>query len=413
MGDRYTTPQLHDEGEEFWELKIHVSCGTIYVDGYVNADITGLHPYEDPGLVERNRVPIRDYWANKWEKELHVEGPPKREEIAIDLLAHPIELPYRDAAQKIIAIQCFEHFTLQDAQKALLNWWNVLVPDGILIVSVPDPIEMGRLLEFDALAVRQWAVKNLVGDGFNAYALHHWAYTRENLMDLLKNTGFDRIEDLPSIHFYPSIVLKARKSDLKQPGRAYQKLPDLSKCKNILDIGPGQFPLAQATHFLDTERPDSLPEGANFKHCDLNSEKIPYQDQLFDFVYCSHVLEHMERPREVLDEIMRVGKAGYIEVPSMCLDFMMKFGHVHPTWLCWQVGERKLLFIEKSKDQNQLFLDFERTWGTFFHNAIHGSDISAPQRAIRAFFWQNQHLLNIGASFTQKEPILLEEIRQE
>ncbi len=45
-------------------------------------------------------------------------------------------------------------------------------------------------------------------------------------------------------------------------------------------------------------------------------EPLPFADDQFDFVICSHTLEDIRDPIWVCSEIQRVGKAGYIEVPS-------------------------------------------------------------------------------------------------
>ena len=43
---------------------------------------------------------------------------------------------------------------------------------------------------------------------------------------------------------------------------------------------------------------------------------MPFADGVFDYVVCSHVLEHVPDPAAVIGEITRVGRAGYIEVPA-------------------------------------------------------------------------------------------------
>jgi hypothetical protein len=45
-------------------------------------------------------------------------------------------------------------------------------------------------------------------------------------------------------------------------------------------------------------------------------EPWPFADDQFDFVVCAHTLEDVRDPIAVCAEIARVGKAGYIEVPS-------------------------------------------------------------------------------------------------
>ena len=45
-------------------------------------------------------------------------------------------------------------------------------------------------------------------------------------------------------------------------------------------------------------------------------DRWPFADQQFDFAICSHTLEDLRDPLWVCAELMRVARAGYIEVPS-------------------------------------------------------------------------------------------------
>jgi len=68
-------------------------------------------------------------------------------------------------------------------------------------------------------------------------------------------------------------------------------------------------------------------------------EPLPFPDRNFDFVVCSHTLEDLRDPLFVCSEMMRVGRRGYIEVPS--IDSELSFGtetrhyagHYHHRWL--------------------------------------------------------------------------------
>ena len=48
---------------------------------------------------------------------------------------------------------------------------------------------------------------------------------------------------------------------------------------------------------------------------DADAADMPFADQVFDYVICSHLLEHVTDPGAVIDEMVRVARAGYIEVP--------------------------------------------------------------------------------------------------
>jgi len=64
--------------------------------------------------------------------------------------------------------------------------------------------------------------------------------------------------------------------------------------------------------------------------------KIPYPDNHFDLVICSHVMEHVEHERTLLREIQRVSKHQIFEVPidfSFSVDkkfeHFMSYGHIN------------------------------------------------------------------------------------
>jgi hypothetical protein len=61
-------------------------------------------------------------------------------------------------------------------------------------------------------------------------------------------------------------------------------------------------------------------------------EPWPFADNQFDFVVCSHTLEDVRDPVWVCHELTRVGKAGYIEVPSRLEE--QSYG-VHGPWVGW------------------------------------------------------------------------------
>ena len=47
---------------------------------------------------------------------------------------------------------------------------------------------------------------------------------------------------------------------------------------------------------------------------------MPFKDNEFDYIIASHVVEHVEDISYFLNELSRVGKRGYIEVPTRLED---------------------------------------------------------------------------------------------
>lgn len=49
-------------------------------------------------------------------------------------------------------------------------------------------------------------------------------------------------------------------------------------------------------------------------------EGLPFADNSFDFVYCGQTLEDVRDPIALSKELSRVGRAGYVEVPSLWIE---------------------------------------------------------------------------------------------
>jgi SAM-dependent methyltransferase len=99
---------------------------------------------------------------------------------------------------------------------------------------------------------------------------------------------------------------------------------DWPECDNFLDLGGGSNPFPASTHVLDIadEEYDKQRHGRKIDVGDrefLNGKAedvLPtFPDKYFDFIYCSHTLEHLNAPF-ILEELGRVGKAGFIAIPT-------------------------------------------------------------------------------------------------
>ncbi|MBU0607069.1 MAG: methyltransferase domain-containing protein [Armatimonadetes bacterium] len=121
----------------------------------------------------------------------------------------------------------------------------------------------------------------------------------------------------------------------------------------VLDLGSGGAPNFRANVLCDrfvgddTERlgtPLAYPAERPFIIGDAHT--LPFADGAFDFVICSHLLEHVADPATVLAELQRVARAGYIETPSRAAEKIHSLP-IH-RWLVGVEGER-LVFEAKSQ----------------------------------------------------------------
>lgn len=69
------------------------------------------------------------------------------------------------------------------------------------------------------------------------------------------------------------------------------------------------------------------------KVCDLNKFPYPFEDNKFDEIYCSHVIEHLDNPIRVLNELYRISKNGgkiIIKVPHFSIyNSLSELTHKH------------------------------------------------------------------------------------
>lgn len=133
----------------------------------------------------------------------------------------------------------------------------------------------------------------------------------------------------------------------------------------VLDVGGHHQTYKKATRIIDI-RPKPKDCKLNYTQMDICLGKWPYQDKEFDFVWCSNTLEDVRDPIIVCKEMMRVGKAGRIIVPSPLTECTIgaekgffrpekikeliadKYaGFWHHRWLCF-INENEILFMQKT-----------------------------------------------------------------
>lgn len=125
--------------------------------------------------------------------------------------------------------------------------------------------------------------------------------------------------------------------------------------ERVLDIGSGGDPFPYASVLVDRliepsrHRHEPLVrKGKPFVLADVHN--LPFPDKCFDFVYCSHLLEHVDDPMRACAEIMRVGKRGYIETPTMGKDMLFAWAKDMHKWHVVAIDEN-LCFFEYSQRQ--------------------------------------------------------------
>ena len=154
----------------------------------------------------------------------------------------------------------------------------------------------------------------------------------------------------------------------KYQKKLFDKLGIQSNWK-ILDIGSGHAPSPIATVLADFNIEEVNDErGGNivvkdkrpFFECSVEDMSC-FKNNEFDFVICSHLLEHIKFPDKACSELVRVGKRGYIETPSRLNEIL--FGHKSHIWII-ENWSGVLTFQRKTKQEKAL------SFGKYFYSLV-------------------------------------------
>jgi len=148
-------------------------------------------------------------------------------------------------------------------------------------------------------------------------------------------------------------------------------LASLKPSSIVLDVGGWACPFNRATHVIDEGpyetrghyRMFGMPasQGGDLECFTADTwvrrdicEKAPWPwpDGFFDFVICAQTLEDVRDPLWVCQEMMRVGRRGYIEVPSRMAESCRGWEHPRTVGLChhrWliTIGDGHIEFAHK------------------------------------------------------------------
>ncbi|MBK9099383.1 MAG: methyltransferase domain-containing protein [bacterium] len=156
----------------------------------------------------------------------------------------------------------------------------------------------------------------------------------------------------------------------------------------VLDVGSGSNPHPSADVLLEkfvdithrysplvADRPTVLADAC----------KMPFKAKAFDYVIAFDVLEHINTPELFLNELQRIGKAGYIETPNAVFERLVPYD-VHVLEIMDVNGE--LIIHKKASAKPDVYLnslDIVKkipAWNKFFYNN--------PALFHVRYFWENE-----------------------
>jgi hypothetical protein len=150
--------------------RLHLGCGTRYLDGYTNID----HPPTEHTV------------------QVH---------LVADLYKDITKLQYQNASIDEIRLHhVFEHFPRQIALALLCRWSEWLKPGGILRIETPDVMKCASALvsPFSSMSIRQQVIRHLFGSHEASWAAHWDGWYRERFKNTLSILGFKDLKFIQS-----------------------------------------------------------------------------------------------------------------------------------------------------------------------------------------------------------------------
>ena len=127
---------------------------------------------------------------------------------------------------------------------------------------------------------------------------------------------------------------------------------------NILDIGCNIAPVEYAQTVADIQDFSDFYKEKNKKFILIQNKILPFKDNEFDFVYASHVIEHVDDVSFFINELKRISKQGYIELPSLLEDNLVLSANSAEDhkWIFKFDDVEKVLLVEKKKELIEPFI---------------------------------------------------------
>lgn len=163
--------------------------------------------------------------------------------------------------------------------------------------------------------------------------------------------------------FFARVGLNQTKLPLRHKNMFFpSKIQSIKRNDRVLEIGPGATPYFRANEFLEYRFADletiinqrgnvqGPPDFGNRKVSYYDGDAFPFQDNEFDYVIASQVIEHTPNPKQFMSEVFRVGGGrGYLEFPLPAYEYLFDFD-VHLSYVWFDADAGALKYVKKRRD---------------------------------------------------------------
>jgi len=194
--------------------KLHIGNGTIYLTGFINVDLPSSHcflAHERPDLVEEYRTDADNYYGRHRRDINDFRKGPEQKQTVCDRYGSFHFMPVHDnSVDQILSRQVIEHLSVAELRDSLREAQRVLIPGGIFRFSVPDFLESMKqyAASKDPFYIRHFEGPKKDDHGF------HTCYSRNDLVKIMQESGFEYVRDDSNPHVYPALSLIFRTTKL-------------------------------------------------------------------------------------------------------------------------------------------------------------------------------------------------------
>ena len=179
-------------------MKLHLCCGDVYLEGYVNIDIHGscVMGLKGTDLANYYTKPIN---SNAGQRAILVDR-------KMDITKY---WDYKSGSIDEVLIICgIEHFTKPQAEHIISEANRVLEVGGKFRFDFPDILETFKRHQDNP----EYVIRLLYGSGKNLESTHKWGYTDKTILEVLSHTDWQSVTFKELVkHDYPMVGVEAIK----------------------------------------------------------------------------------------------------------------------------------------------------------------------------------------------------------